>query len=403
MKGIRILLRALPVAFGLMVVIGVGTLALVRVGRTVEAPGEVRVYRYDVVRSRVPGIVTAVRVEPGEEVAAGQTVFELRDYDLERQAIEVRTELHEAQARRLALQQRRRQLRDEIQPLEASQRLKSLTESGLEEEVSASRSRELELELQRAKESFGRLEDLHEAGLISAQELSERRFETLQVEERYRQGQLEARLADERVDNAADSLRLLRAEHRSSLAEVEAELEQVALLIEQLTADRNRLAEISGHYEVRAESGGVMVGDPVNDLVGRRVQPGDELAYVLDPSSVHFVTYVPEAAILKVRTGQDAFVELAGLPKRAFDVFEGEVQKVGARPDAEQGETASLYPVEIRLRQPWVMWDGDRTYVRGGMRGRAKIAYQEDVSVLRAIYETLVGEPGPAPVDVPAS
>jgi hypothetical protein len=68
-----------------------------------------------------------------------------------------------------------------------------------------------------------------------------------------------------------------------------------------------------------------------------------------------------------------------------------------------QEDPASLYPVEIHLRQPWVVWEGNRTYVRSGMRGRAKIAYREDVSVLRAIYEALTGEGGPATQAVPRS
>jgi hypothetical protein len=137
-----------------------------------------------------------------------------------------------------------------------------------------------------------------------------------------------------------------------------------------------------------------MVGEPANELRGKKVQPGDEIGSIIDLESVNFVTYVPEAAILKVRTGQKAFVEITGLPKRTFDVFEGDVQKVAEEPQLKQADTTILYPVEINLRRPWVVWEGKRFYVRSGMQGQAKIAYREEVSILRAIYESLVGEPG---------
>jgi len=130
---------------------------------------------------------------------------------------------------------------------------------------------------------------------------------------------------------------------------------------------------------------------PVNAFRGSRVDPGAELFSIIDTSAVNFLTYVPEEEIIKVRAGQEAVIELAGMPKRRFGVFAGQVLKVSPAPQLEEESKQLLYPVEIRLQQPWVAWDDKRFFVRNGMRGEASIAYDHDVPLLVAIYDSLVG------------
>ena len=394
MKRISRLIRALPIAFGLLVVTGLCLLLLVSIQRTVEAAGEIRITRYQIVRPRVPGIVSEILVEPGMTVSAGQVLCKLVDYDFERQLLSLNQQLSEARTQEIAVRLRGGQLSREVQPLEQAKEQNALTDVRLEQQAQGSRTRELEIALDRSEQTLTRIRGLQEAGLMSEQALKEAEFDKMQAQQRLEQSRIGGRQTLARTADAKDSLALLGAQQRVTLAELTSQRQELAVLIEQLTAQLEQLQRIGKHYALRAEIAGIVVGSPVNDLRGKKVQPGEELLSIIDTSAVHFVTYVPEAAVVRIHAGQEAFVELTGLPKRQFDVFTGEVQKVAEAPQLKQVGDEILYPVEIRLRQPWVRWEGNRFFVRSGMRGQARIAYRYDVPLLVAIYELLTGEEG---------
>jgi multidrug efflux pump subunit AcrA (membrane-fusion protein) len=126
--------------------------------------------------------------------------------------------------------------------------------------------------------------------------------------------------------------------------------------------------------------------------VGRSVQAGEVLFNVVDVTSIAFVTRVPEQDIVRVRAGQTAYIEIAGLPKQRFDVFQGEVGTVYQEPDAKAGAGTILYPVRIQLDTPWInLAEGGKFYLRSGMQGVAKIAYRRNVPILDALLDTLLG------------
>jgi len=393
MRVVRRLLRLFPIALCGVLVVGLLLLFLLRIERTVEATGEVRVSNYQVVRPEVAGIVGEVYVEPGTMVNAGQMLCRLVDYEFERQRLAVAQQLGDALARRSALNRRRRQLEADVHPLELARQRKRLDGERLEREAAIFRAREAEVQLRRAEETLARVQELGDAGLLSEQAINEARYDTEQIELQLERIRVEERLAREQSEAGSDDFELLGAEQESALADLAAEQEQLTILIDQLSAQQAQLERVAELYVLRAEIDGLAVGDPVEELRGRRVQAGDEVLSIIDTSSVHFVTYVPEAAIVKVDAGQEAYVELTGLPKRNFDVFRGEVLKVAAEPQLLQSSEEILYPVEIHLRQPWVFWEENRFYLRSGMRGVARISYRNDVRFLRAIYETVVGDP----------
>ncbi len=393
MSAVRRLLRLFPIALCAALVVGLLLLFLLRIERTVEATGEVRVSSYQVVRPEVAGIVSEVYVEPGTMVAAGQMLCRLVDYEFERQLLAVRQQLGDALARRSALDRHHRLLEADVHPLELARQRKRLDGEHLEREAASYRAKEAEVQLRRAEETLARLQELGQAGLLSDQAINEARFDKEQIELQVERSRVEERLAREESEAGSDDFELLGAEQESALATLAAEQEQLTILIDQLSAQQTQLERIAELYLLRAEIDGLAVGDPVEELRGRRVAAGDEILSIIDTSSVHFVTYVPEAAIVKVDAGQEALVELTGLPKRNFDVFQGEVLKVAAEPQLRQTSEEILYPVEIHLRQPWVFWEDNRFYLRTGMRGVARISYRNDVRFLRAIYELVVGDP----------
>ena len=145
---------------------------------------------------------------------------------------------------------------------------------------------------------------------------------------------------------------------------------------------------------LRAAMPGVVIGSPVNELLGQYVQAGEALFSIIDVSSIFFVTPVPEQALVQVRPGQPANVEITGLPKRQFKIFSGSVDKVVAHDlGPPQPGDLPLFPVHIQLQTPWLRLDEGRFYLRSGMRGSAKIAYRRNMPMLEVIYDFLVGNP----------
>jgi len=66
---------------------------------------------------------------------------------------------------------------------------------------------------------------------------------------------------------------------------------------------------------------------------------------------------------------------------------------VGQEPDLERTGPAAAYAVQIRLAKPWIALEAGRFYLRGGMRGTARIAYRQDQPLLGALYDFLTGAP----------
>lgn len=392
MRKFRSYLWLVSVSLLLFLVSAFAALLLIKVERVVEAPGEVRIGSYQIVRPRVAGIIGEVQVGPGVIVTSGQTLCTLIDYEFEKQQLTVLQQLTEATSRKKALTNQHRQLASQIHPLERSRQAKRLAGDRLERDGAGFRTREAAVEFQRAEEKLQRMRELGEAGLASEQAINEAQFDREQAELRLEQSKIDERFSEDKSDESGDDYRLLEAGHDRDLASVSTELEQLEILLEQLTAQKEQLDRLSSFYELRAEIDGLVLGARPQDLKGRKVQAGEDIFSIVDTASVHFVANVPDAAIVKIRPGQPVNIELTGLPTRDFDIFRGEISQVSQEPQLTQSTEEILYPVEIRMADPFVLWEGNRFYLRTGMRGIAKISYRSDVRLLRLIYELLIGD-----------
>src|SRR5262245_6706512 len=147
MKMIHQAIRLLPAGLGSILVAAALFLLLGRVERTVEAGGEVRVERYEVVRPQVAGLVSGVFVEPGETVARGQVLLELKDYASQRDLITIRQSLNEARASLDKARVERRLLGEGVQPLEVRKQAAALGQNSLETALSASKAKAAEIQL----------------------------------------------------------------------------------------------------------------------------------------------------------------------------------------------------------------------------------------------------------------
>lgn len=392
MRGLRIVLRFFPLAVAFLLLLVLGLASAGRIERTVEARGEVRVGSYQVVRPGVAGFVRDIKVESGDRVKVGDPLVRLEDplfaSELatgQRRVIELEAEL----ARSLRASRLGEQRRD---PLELERGEDEVERSRLEAERVASLRREAELSVEATRQELQQVRRLGEEGLVSQQELRESEQELLMAQERLAQRRIEERRAERAIPGSRRSLELLRVgqeEKRFDLgtriARLEAELGLWRRELERLEAMRQL-------QTLRATLDGVVIGEPTNDLLGKHVAPGEELFQVIDPRSIFFVSRVPEEAMVRVRPGQPALVELVGLPKNRFEAFTGRVERVGQLPVVE-AETVPGYPVEIQIGKPWVGLDEGPFFLRGGMRGTAQIAYRSNVPMLRVFYDFLTGKP----------
>jgi multidrug resistance efflux pump len=393
MKTIRWILRLLPAGVACVLLLVLALVFFCRIERTVEARGEIRVRHYSVVRPQVAGLVVQVKAEPGDLVKRGQALIQLQDNDLQRELISARQRLAEARSRlhKLLLEQ---QIRSEaIHPLEIERQRFEIDRSSIEAALSASKVVEMEIELDAARQRHLQAAELARSGLISQRDLQQARQAELSAEQRLRQGRLQQRIVQSRRPFLDNELRLLQSEQRRSLGELEASLRECEAELGEWTEQWRQLERLKGLHTLRASMDGVVIGSSTNELLGQHVQAGQELFSVIDVSSIFFVTHVPEQALVRVRSGQPAYVEIAGLPKNQFKLFPGRVGKVSQEPELDPEGKVPFYPVQIQMSNPWIALEEGRFYLRSGMRGSAKIAYRRNVPVLEAIYEFLIGKP----------
>ena len=393
-RPIRFLLRAFPIVVLTVCLLGVIFLTVIRIEGTVEAQGEVLAERYQVIRPQVSGLVQELLVEPGEAVEAGQILARLADGDFERELLQAERTLIQTQAQ---LEQRRAELdllTRQIHPVEREQQEFKLWINPLDEELSAAYILEAELEQRAATERYERAKKLSDLGLFSEQELAEALQDKLLAEQRVARSRLEDSLARQRVIELETANRLLTAQQERQRVELGLRIRELEALAGEQRRELERLNHQGALLTVAAGMDGIVLSPPLNDLLGRRVQAGEELLTLVDVSSIFFEIGVPEQAIVRVRTGQKAFVEVTGLPKRQFRPFDGRVERVAHHAATAAADREPLYPVQIGLDEPWVDLGESRFFLRQGMRGVAHISYRQNLRIVTAFYEFLIGRPG---------
>jgi hypothetical protein len=286
----------------------------------------------------------------------------------------------------------RRLLGESVQPREVRKQIAEFGQNSIETALSASKVKAAEIQSQGAKDHLAKIRKLAELGLSSQQDLEQAIREEQLAEQQLAQSRLEERMVRIRRPSLDNDLDLLKSEQNRQLSSLDAEIRDLEDQVAQWTAQIRELDKLASLRTIRAEMDGVVTGAPMRDLLGRSVKPGEELFNVIDVTSISFVTRVPEQAIVRVRAGQTAYIEIAGLPKQRFDVFEGEVGAVDQEPAAKTGDGPILYPVRIQLDTPWITFaEGRKFYLRSGMQGLAKIAYRRNVPIFDALFDLLVG------------
>ncbi|MEM1177290.1 MAG: biotin/lipoyl-binding protein [Acidobacteriota bacterium] len=379
MKSIRlfVVMTQVLMVFALLVT-GVFFGVILWLDKTVDLDGHVRFDRYQILRPKSGGILAELYVLPGSEVKKGQPIFRVDNVELERQIADTGFELSQAKIFLEHTQDQVETLRQAVFPLERQEQSFQIQRRNLEGQRSALRVEGLELSLEGLKQRRERVSALFEAGLVSEVDLREAENSVAQADASLRQGKLEIEESQIIQDSSREALDLIRGRQDEQALGFFKEANEWAYTVSKLTARLERLERRRDALTSYAEMDGVLIGAPEDEWLDRQVEAGEAVMTVVDPKTILFVGQASDSVLIRIEAGLEAYVEIFGLEKRSFDVFQGHVERVDIQPEVGATPGRVSYPIRVGLEQPWVMWRGERFYLRDGMRGRVKIRAPED-------------------------
>lgn len=389
MKFILRVVRIARLFFMLLVAVGGLFLWFTQVPKSISAQGEVKIRQYQLLRPTAGGIVSRVLVRAGDYVHADQPLVQLDDRQLDREIAAVQHDLGEANSSLQYLRQLRGFLHKNIHPVELGKQNTDIDKTKLEAGRREARVNEMTQSYEALRSRYARFTELQKTGLISEMEVEQSQYAALEADARLRQSRLEEQEGKTELDAARINLNLIQVQQRQGLDELDSKSSQLQRRISELQAQMERLQAQHRMQMLYATMDGVIVGLKGNDLVGRRVEMGETILTIINDKAIAFDAHVPEESLVRLRAGQRVNIEVLGLPKRQFEVFQGQVELISQEPETNNPEGRTLYPVQINLERPWVTDDDGRFYLRDGMRGKAKIIYRRRVSLGRAVFDVL--------------
>ncbi len=261
------------------------------------------------------GRIVEVRAAVGQEVAAGDVLFEL-DAELERRRLDEETArrealLNEIESLKTVLVTETQGLMDARQAARAAA---GEARSRYRAEVAAA---------ELAEEEARRTAQLHDQGLTSEMEL--RRAEAAARERRAQADALERAVVRD------DSERLSgRRDRRVRIDQLARELAELEGSAETSAAAARRLEEEIARRRIHSPAAG-RLGEVVKARPGSVVAAGDHLATVIPTAGLKVVAgFPPSDALARVRQGQPAQLRLDGFPWTEFGSLASEVTRVSS-------------------------------------------------------------------------
>jgi HlyD family secretion protein len=275
-------------------------------------------------------------------------------------------------------QQRASELRNEMKQISAAQddETKPAAGPGVAALPAALAVLQSDIELKEIELGHNRLEaarfkSLLDQGLIGARQ-HDAAVNAVRMSEKELQrarARLDAALTEHRrttVSAETDS-QVAQTEARAARSHFEALITELQANRQQSEALRHRRDILQREYEtlsVAAPGSGVVLGEDLRKLIGRRYTRGEEIVRVGELEKFLLRVDVNEREIADVRLDSPVRFKLKTLPGH---VFTGRVEKINAEPTiSEQGQ--KFYPVEVSV-------DNHDGMLRPGMSGFARISF----------------------------
>ena len=332
-----------------ILVIGAGVVVIGTKDKMVEAPGQLKPVRYDIVRANLDGVIDTVYVESGQLVSKGDTLLTLRTPDLTLASQQAEKALSLAKFD-LA------QLREEYNNLVESESFE--TQSAFANLYQAQRSAEIN------QHKYVRAESLFVKGHISSEERDDAKL-TYELSQSY-------------YLSLKDRASLLRRRYELQIEEQE---ERVALNQQEY---EHAVAKL-GNAVVVAPIDGEMLTSNLKALINKRISLGEDLMEIGDCTELLFIAEVAEADVTQITMNLEAQVYINAFPHRKYRTFEGTVKAVSPLP--KQTDWGVTYQVEILMRDILVEVDSSFVPLRPGLMGKAEIIVEHDVRLLELLLD----------------
>ncbi|MCL6621001.1 MAG: efflux RND transporter periplasmic adaptor subunit [Syntrophobacterales bacterium] len=224
---------------------------------------------------KVPGLISAIHFQEGEEIRAGQLVAELDDRDL-------RQELAAAEARLAAAQANLARLEAGYRPQEVREAQAAVAQARADYDDKA--------------REFRRFQTLFARRVVSAQTRDRAEAAFL--------------MAQEALNRAKERYDLLRSGFRKE------EIEQARAEAQQAEAQRDLARTRWGYARITAPVTGVVLARPAEP--GQVAQVGATILTLGDLDNLWFEGWLPETQLGKVRYGQKAQVTTDSYPGKVY-------------------------------------------------------------------------------------
>ncbi|MEK6406242.1 MAG: efflux RND transporter periplasmic adaptor subunit [Acidobacteriota bacterium] len=349
--------------------------------------------REGVVRANTDAVLAEIYVQPGDALAEGARVARLSNPEIEDRLTQLSAEIDRLNTNNSRIEDDLRVRSEnvlsanfkETDRKRLANELKDESAQIANAEKSAQRSQPLpasltvlqseielkQIELDRNRREVERYKKLFDQGLVG-----EQIYDRAVAEARLSETALRAARA--RLDAAlVDHHRLTSGAQTNSLvAETEARAARSNFesLIAELHSNRQQLESLRHRHEIlRRESegmaivtpkAGVVLGEDMRKMVGRRYSRGEEICRIGEIGKFFLKIDVSEREIGSVRLDSPVRFKLKTMPGR---VFTGRVSKINAEPIPNE-RAQRFYPVEVLIENS----DG---LLRPGMTGFARISF----------------------------
>lgn len=334
---------------------------------TVRASGVVRpTGENSLVQSERGGRVLAVLVQPNQRVIAGQVMARLDDRALRDQERQLETEISRLQRQQAEASIQQRALADQRK---ANTNLHEAQVLGSERELDQARAT-----LSFHERELARYLTLLSVGAVSRSLVDEKAAQA--AVSRSDVSKAQQRVAQQQAQGAAESARL-RENSSVSLSGAEE-------LAKALSQRRTQLAEVRRDLTntiIRAPRTGAVIGMSLRHAQ-QVLRPGEVLASIApEGGGLDVQVQVPGQEISQVRTGQTAYLRVAGCPFPEFGVLHGRVSALSADTIASsdgQGRplAGSGYQVVVRPGATELRAGRRRCALRQGMDVQADVVTQ---------------------------
>ena len=352
--------------------------------------------REGVVRANTDAVLAEVYVQPGDAVADGAKVARLSNPEIEDRLTQLTSEIERLNTNNSRIEEELRVRSENVLSANFKESDRKRIESELKDEsaqIATAEGRaaskqsqsalppslailqsEIELkqiELEHNRKEVDRYKKLLEQGLVG--------------EQMYDRAVAEAKLSDAGLRTARARLDAALVDHRrlttgaqtnSLVAETEARAARSTFeaLITELHSNRQQLESLRQRHEIlkresegmaiMAPKSGVVLGDDLRKMVGRRYSRGEEICRIGEIGKFLLKIDVSEREIGSVRLDSPVRFKLKTVPGR---VFTGRVSKINAEPIPNQ-YAQRFYPVEVLI-------DNADGLLRPGMTGFARISF----------------------------